>query len=220
MVCNEFVRQSTKILFDHPLNQERLKDGLNPANIVLMRGAGEMGNFEPFTKKYGLSGQRDLRGKPDHRHRQGGRPHAMSRAGDHRLAGQQHRRESRGGNRRTQDKGLCARQYQGGRRVRARRARGAEDAISSRRADAALEPLLGLKDCIIIICADHTTPCTIKDHSADPVPVIIRGDGVRMDDVVRFDEYTCAKGGLDRITGAALLPTALDLINKAHKFGA
>ena len=50
------MKQSTKILFDHPLNTERLKKGLNPANIVLMRGAGEMGNFEPFQKKYGLIG--------------------------------------------------------------------------------------------------------------------------------------------------------------------
>ncbi len=46
-VCNEFVKQSTKILFDHPLNTERLKAGKNPANIVLMRGAGEMGDFDP-----------------------------------------------------------------------------------------------------------------------------------------------------------------------------
>ncbi len=86
--------------------------------------------------------------------------------------------------------------------------------------DAALEPLLDLPGCILIICADHSTPCTIKDHSADPVPVLIRGEGVRTDDVMRFDEYACAKGGLNRITGAALMPTALDLINKAHKFGA
>ena len=55
-VCNEFVRQSEKILFDHPLNRARLAQGLRPANIVLMRGAGEMGHFEPFRKKYGLSG--------------------------------------------------------------------------------------------------------------------------------------------------------------------
>ena len=86
--------------------------------------------------------------------------------------------------------------------------------------DSELEPLLAQKDCIIVICADHSTPCTIKDHSADPVPVIIRGDGVRMDDVVRFDEYSCAKGGLYRIRGCDLMPIALDLINKAHKFGA
>jgi len=86
--------------------------------------------------------------------------------------------------------------------------------------DAVLEPLLDRRDCIIVICGDHSTPCTIKDHSADPVPLIIRGDGVRMDDVVRFDEYTCAQGGLGRIPGTALMPVALDLINRTHKFGA
>ena len=86
--------------------------------------------------------------------------------------------------------------------------------------DAALAPLLKLPDCIIVICADHSTPCTIKDHSADPVPILIHGDGVRVDDVEKFDEYACAYGGLNRICGASLLPTALDLINKAHKFGA
>ena len=55
-VCNEFVKQSTKILFDHPINLERIRKGLNPGNIVLMRGAGEMGHFETFEKKYGLKG--------------------------------------------------------------------------------------------------------------------------------------------------------------------
>jgi 2,3-bisphosphoglycerate-independent phosphoglycerate mutase len=41
-----------------------------------------------------------------------------------------------------------------------------------------------------------------------------------MDDVVRFDEYRCAQGGLNRIRGCDLIPMALDLINRAHKFGA
>jgi 2,3-bisphosphoglycerate-independent phosphoglycerate mutase len=86
--------------------------------------------------------------------------------------------------------------------------------------DKEFEPLLALEDTVMIVCADHSTPCAIKDHSADPVPVIIRGDGVRMDDVVRFDEYSCAKGGLSRIRGCDLMPMALDLINRAHKYGA
>ncbi len=86
--------------------------------------------------------------------------------------------------------------------------------------DTALAPLLDLPHCIIVICGDHSTPCAIKDHSADPVPVLIHGDGVRVDDVTTFDEFSCARGGLNRITGAAILPTALDLINKAHKYGA
>ena len=86
--------------------------------------------------------------------------------------------------------------------------------------DAVLEPLLDLRDCIIVVCADHSTPCSIKDHSADPVPVLIYGDGVRVDEVTEFGERSCTRGGLCRITGAGLLPTALDLVNQAHKYGA
>jgi 2,3-bisphosphoglycerate-independent phosphoglycerate mutase len=60
----------------------------------------------------------------------------------------------------------------------------------------------------------------VKDHSADPVPVVIRGDGVRTDDIRTFDEFSCAGGGLSRIRGGDLMPIALDLIDKAHKYGA
>jgi 2,3-bisphosphoglycerate-independent phosphoglycerate mutase len=219
LVCNEFVRQSTKILFDHPLNQQRVKDGLNPANVVLMRGAGEMGNFEPFAKKYGLPGSvisaaSLITGI--------GRAVGLTPVAVPGITG-------------SQDSNIAGKVAAAMQELETKdfvlvNIKGADesghDGLAEQKrkfiekADAALEPLLGLRDCIIIVCADHSTPCTIKDHSADPVPVIIRGDGVRMDDVVRFDEYTCAKGGLGRITGAALLPTALDLINKAHKFGA
>ena len=213
------MKQSTKILFDHPLNTERLKKGLNPANIVLMRGAGEMGDFEPFTKKYGLNGSVISAASLitgigsavglEHVHVDGITGSLDSNIAGKIAAAQQELK--------TKDFVLV-------------NIKGADEsghdglAVQKRnfieKIDAVLEPLLALKDCIIIICADHSTPCTIKDHSADPVPVIIRGDGVRMDDVVRFDEYSCAHGGLNRIRGCDLMPIALDLINKAHKFGA
>jgi 2,3-bisphosphoglycerate-independent phosphoglycerate mutase len=86
--------------------------------------------------------------------------------------------------------------------------------------DAAITPLRKLQDTVIVLCADHSTPCTIKDHSADPVPVVIWGEGVRIDGVVRFDENSCAQGGLNRIPGSSLLPIALDLVNRSRKYGA
>ena len=64
------------------------------------------------------------------------------------------------------------------------------------------------------------TPCSIRDHSADPVPLVIRGDGVRTDSVMHFDEVACAEGGLNRISGHSLMPIICDLINKAKKYGA
>ena len=88
------------------------------------------------------------------------------------------------------------------------------------RVDTALEPLLSLKDTLVVACGDHSTPCAIRDHSADPVPLVIRGDGVRVDRVTRFGETACAEGGLHRIPGSALMPILLDLVNLAKKYGA
>ncbi len=218
-VCNEFVKQSTRILFDNPVNRDRLKKGLNPANIVLMRGAGEMGNFEPFEQKYGLSGSVIAA--------------ASLITGIGRAVGLEHVRVP--GITGSQDSNIAGKIAAAQKELETKdfvlvNIKGADesghDGLAEQKRtfiekiDAVLEPLLACRDCIIIICGDHSTPCTIKDHSADPVPVIIRGDGVRMDDVVRFNEYSCAKGGLSRITGPALMPIALDLINRAHKFGA
>jgi len=218
-VCNEFVRQSTRILFDHPVNNERVKKGLNPANIVLMRGAGEMGHFEPFSEKYGISGSvisaaSLVSGI--------GSAIGLSRVTVHGITG-------------SQDSNIPAKISAAINELKTKEfvlinIKGADesghDGLAEQKrdfitkTDTALAPLLDLPDCIIVICADHSTPCTIRDHSADPVPVLIHGDGVRVDEVTGFDEYRCAGGGLNRITGAALLPIALDLINKAHKFGA
>jgi 2,3-bisphosphoglycerate-independent phosphoglycerate mutase len=218
-VCNEFVRQSTKILFDHPLNKERVKNGLNPANIVLMRGAGEMGHFEPFEKRYGLKGSviaaaSLITGIGN----VVGLPHipvpGITGSQNSNLTG-----KIEAAIRELQTKDFVLVNIKGA-------DESGHDGLAEQKrnfiekADAALEPLLSLPDTIIVICGDHSTPCTIKDHSADPVPVLIHGDGVRMDDVTKYNEYTCAMGGLNRITGSALLPMALDLINKAHKFGA
>jgi 2,3-bisphosphoglycerate-independent phosphoglycerate mutase len=218
-VCNEFVRQSSKILFDHTVNRDRVKKDLPPANIVLMRGAGEMGHFEPFSKKYGISGSvisaaSLIKGI--------GNVVGLSPVQVQGITG-------------SQDSNIPGKIAAAITELETRdfvlvNIKGADesghDGLAEQKrnfitkTDAALAPLLDLKGCIIVICADHSTPCTIKDHSADPVPVLIHGEGVRVDDVTTFDELSCARGGLNRITGAALLPTALDLINKAHKFGA
>jgi len=218
-ICNEFVRQSVRILYDHPINQKRVSGGLNPANIVLMRGAGEMGHFESFTKKYGITGSvisaaslvngigsavglscvpvQGITGSQDSNIQ-----NKISAAINELITRDFVLVNIKGGDESGHD-GLPEQK---------------RDFIT--KTDRALAPLLNLNDCIIVICADHSTPCSIKDHSADPVPVLIHGEGVRVDDVERFDEYSCARGGLNRICGTSLLATALDLINKTHKFGA
>jgi len=218
-VCNEFVRQAKRILFEHPVNQERLAQGQSPANIVLMRGAGEMGRFEPFSKKYGLSGSviaaaSLITGI--------GSAVGLARVPVEGITG-------------SQDSNIKGKITAAVSELKTKdfvlvNIKGADEsghdglALQKKtfieKVDAVLAPLLDQKDCIIVICADHSTPCCIRDHSADPVPVLIHGEGVRVDDITEFGERTCARGGLTRITGAGLMPTAIDLINVAHKYGA
>ncbi|MEA1924599.1 MAG: phosphoglycerate mutase, partial [Candidatus Altiarchaeota archaeon] len=76
-----------------------------------------------------------------------------------------------------------------------------------------------IKDATIALTADHSTPVGIKQHSADPVPIAVLGD-VRTDDIKRFTERECAKGGLNRIRGLYLLSIILDISDRIKLFGA
>jgi 2,3-bisphosphoglycerate-independent phosphoglycerate mutase len=218
-VCNEFVRQSRQVLIDHPLNQRRVQRGEPPANVVLLRGAGEMGHFESFEERYHLRGSVIAAatlitgiGKAV-----GLRPVVVPGATgsvDTNLEG----------------KVDAAVQELGGRDFVLLNIKGSDEAAHDgnarekkqfiERIDASLIPLQGLSDCLLVICGDHSTPCTIRDHSADPVPLLMHGEGVRVDAVKRFNEISCAQGGLHRLQGLSLMPIVLDLINKAHKYGA
>jgi 2,3-bisphosphoglycerate-independent phosphoglycerate mutase len=218
-VLNDFDRQSRAILSDHPLNRERIRVGLPPANVVLIRGAGLMGHFEPFESRYCMKGSVIAAanlivgiGKAvglDHVPVIG-----TTGSADTNLQGKV---DATIATLRTHDFVLL-------------NIKGADEAGHDGRAlekrsfieqiDAKLTPFCDLKDCLLVICGDHSTPCAIRDHSADPVPVVIHGDGVRVDDVTTFDEISCARGGLHRICGESLIPIITDIIDRAHKYGA
>ena len=83
-----------------------------------------------------------------------------------------------------------------------------------------MSELIKLEDVYIFLTADHSTPISVMNHSGDPVPVLIRGPEVRVDDVKEFSEVACAKGGLCRIRGSDVMNIMMDLMNYAHKFGA
>ncbi|KON31882.1 hypothetical protein AC477_03680, partial [miscellaneous Crenarchaeota group-1 archaeon SG8-32-1] len=50
---------------------------------------------------------------------------------------------------------------------------------------------INLEDHIICITADHSTPCDLKAHSDDPVPVLIAGNKLKGDKVKKFSEKDC-----------------------------
>lgn len=55
----------------------------------------------------------------------------------------------------------------------------------------------------VVVTADHSTPCKLKEHSADPVPVLFYNDSPPKEK--KFCESECRKGTLGKILGNELL---------------
>ena len=59
--------------------------------------------------------------------------------------------------------------------------------------------LTNLEEMLLCVTADHSTPCVVKGHSDDPVPLMITGPGVGSDGSLRFNEFYAAKGRLGTV---------------------
>jgi len=72
---------------------------------------------------------------------------------------------------------------------------------------------------VYVLTADHSTPCNVRDHTGDPVPIAFMGPQCRVDDIKSYDELNCAKGIIGRIRGVNLIPIVLNQMNRRLKFG-
>lgn len=79
-------------------------------------------------------------------------------------------------------------------------------------------PMLEKTGACIVVTGDHSTPVSLKAHSGHEVPILVHG-GERTDSVTEFDEISCAKGGLGHIKGKHVLPLILNITGRAQKYG-
>ena len=86
--------------------------------------------------------------------------------------------------------------------------------------DSLLPQVLELKPEVIVVTADHSTPSKLKSHSWHPIPVLLYSPNCRVDEVERFDEISCIKGGLGRLPAVALITLALAHARRLKKYGA
>lgn len=71
---------------------------------------------------------------------------------------------------------------------------------------------IDLKDYLVCITADHATPCGLKAHSDEPVPLLIAGNKLEGDKVKGFSERECKDGEL------RVLPQGTDLMPRLVKY--
>ncbi len=220
-ILNEFVSESYRRLDAASINTKRRKDGLPPANIVLPRGAGCLGDLDLMPERYGLkcagvAGVTLVKGicrmvgmdVPDVPGATGGLDTDYLSKGRSAL------------------KLLDSHDFVFV-NVKAGDVAGHDGDFMKKveiveSIDSMLELILRElhEDVVITVTSDHSTPVNVRDHSADPVPVMIAGGGSRMDSVKEFDEVSAATGGLGRIRGRDLLPIMLGMADRAKKFGA
>jgi len=80
--------------------------------------------------------------------------------------------------------------------------------------------VLALKPDVLVVTGDHSTPAKLRSHSWHPLPVLLHSSYARVDEVVRFDEISCARGGLGRQPMVNLMSLALAHALRLTKYGA
>lgn len=218
---NEFVKQSYEILKDHPVNKERIAQGLNPANVILPRGGGVGPNIESFESETKLKAAcvaetglingvaryvgMDITEVPGATGGLDSNLMNMAKAIVDQLA--------------THDFILC-------------NVKGADLGGHDNSPLAKIDTVKKLDEMVgflmsnvpagtyIVLTADHSTPCEIMDHSGDPVPIVFWGRDVRTDNCKAFDERSVTHGGLGRIRGIDIVKILTQLMNVQDKFGA
>ncbi|MBM4294370.1 MAG: 2,3-bisphosphoglycerate-independent phosphoglycerate mutase [Deltaproteobacteria bacterium] len=218
-VLNHLLTEAHRLLRDHPLNKERLAQGKPAANYLLGRGAGYYKEIEKFQQRYGLRActiaggglykgigaftGMDLIEVPGATGLPNTDVAAKFRAALEALAG-------------PYDFAFV--------HVKAADTFGEDGDFQGKKAfiekvDAAAAVLLDAPH-LLVATADHTTPCVLKRHSGDPVPLMMIGDGlVRPDLVTQFGERPCARGDLGRLTGLQVMPEIINLLGLAKLIG-
>ncbi len=217
-ILNEFIKESYRILKSHRINREREKKGLHPANIILPRGAGTLPKIPKIAEKYSLraaciagvslvkgvcrSAGMDLiniKGATgtvvtDINAKIEGALKAFDQNYDLIFV-----------NIKAPDIYGHDGNYKGKVKIIEAIDRVMKDVVNA--------------NCLKVITSDHATPVSVRDHSADPVPIVIQNENIIRDEVCRFDEFSCARGNTHRIKGIDMMHIILDLTNRMKKFG-
>ncbi|MBR9679682.1 MAG: 2,3-bisphosphoglycerate-independent phosphoglycerate mutase [Candidatus Altiarchaeota archaeon] len=206
-----WIHNTARELFDkHEVNKERADKKLLPANGLLLRGAGMMEQVEPFAQRNGVRavgiadkplylGTASFVGmdivqvdKDEDKLRK-----AFELWNDYDFFFVHYKK--------TDNAGHDGRPFEKRKEIE--------------KIDKLLEPLLKKGDATVVITGDHATPCLLKTHSGDAVPLLIWGANVDKDDQEHFGERWCAQGSLGHLTGRDIIPVLVNLAGRMQEVG-
>jgi 2,3-bisphosphoglycerate-independent phosphoglycerate mutase len=219
-LLNKFIAKTHKVLKEHKFNKERQNSGELPANCLLVRGAGQYRSFPSFKHRYGFTAC------------------CIAGGGLYKGIGAFLGMEiiEVPGATALPDSNVEAKFKTALKQldlhdfvfihVKAADSLGEDGNFEEKKefiekSDKAMGIFDNLpKDTLLVVTADHSTPCELKQHSADAVPVMFYGAGVRTDETTSFGERACAKGGMGHIEGKDIMPQIQNLMGRLHLIGA
>ena len=214
-LTNQFMRKSHEVLEADPVNRRRREEGKMPGNMILLRDAGDrLPRLPSFEERYGVRfaslvempveiGIAELTGM--------GKIPVVSTAEDPERgyadwAGKTLAALSDWDGLYVHLKGPDVPGHDGD-------AEGKRKSIEQidRFYFGPLMKTLGGAGFIVAVTADHSTPCELRAHSEDPVPLLISGGTLEPEGALQFGEGEAARGQLGRIRGPELVPRLIAL---------
>src|SRR3989441_4750727 len=206
-LVNEFGFKARTILDNHPVNQTRRRDGMVPANFVLMRDAGtSKPHVQGFRGKWGVAplmiadlpaelGIGRLLGMDVRKIEPGTGPDDYRKRAELVL-------DSVGkfGFVYVHLKGPDEPGHDGLFDLKKQTIEEIDKGFFS-----VLAKSPGLSGLVVAVTCDHSTPVEDKGHSDDPVPVVVLGGKAKADGSVRFTEKDASKGSLGTLGRGRML---------------
>jgi 2,3-bisphosphoglycerate-independent phosphoglycerate mutase len=200
-LINEFLARATAVLDDSPVNARRKKEGKKPANLLLLRDASDhLPSVVPFRERYGVKGVALVE--------------MPAEVGIARLLGMKeillkdHRdlaKKAESFKRELADGALVYAHIKGPDEF------GHDgDAVGKKKNIESIDKVFfgsiseKVGDARVAVSCDHATPCVLKSHSSDPVPLLIT-TSQRDTDCCRFTEGDAKHGSLGTLKGADVL---------------
>lgn len=218
---NEFTAKSYEVLRSHPANLERVKNGLPPANIILSRGPGTVPPIEKLATKYSID-TACVAAVPIVR--------GVCRAAGMTLI--EVKGATGGLDSDFKAKASAAVEAMKENDFVFLHMKAADVASHNGNFDQKVQAIERIDEGIgivaksidlttdyVAITSDHATPVTVKDHSADPVPILIAGPDFDISEVTEFCERSAASGNLGRLRALHLMPILMNRLGRVEKFG-
>lgn len=213
---NRFTAQAKSVLIDHPVNLDRIKQGLLPANAVITRSCGQLHQFNNRISDLNLNisviaGEATILGL--------GKMFGFNTITNPAFTADT--------NSSIELKVKTAIQALNHAELVFIHLKGTDTTAHDRdplgksefisRFDAAISQI-DVDEIVLGVCADHSTDSISGEHNGDAVPVLIHNPAGRSDRVERYNEIDCANGALGRIDAQGYITSVLDAMGHIANF--